>query len=134
MSSASSHFESHPVEVFARRSRALGHPSGDSRSTVVPSLSGGMTLDDSKAAEAPVMILSCFNVDSTVMARQLVNVREHYYVPPKYELHVPLPGQRHFDAFSSGFGLSIDALESRLKFPLHPVIEACIEGWQISPS
>ncbi|RWW65529.1 hypothetical protein BHE74_00027159, partial [Ensete ventricosum] len=87
-----------------------------------------------RTAEALALMWSCFNVDSTMTARRLVDVKEHYYVPPKYELHVPLPGQRPYDAFSSGFGLSIDALEAGLRFPLHPVIEACLERWHISPS
>ncbi|RWV88430.1 hypothetical protein BHE74_00042194 [Ensete ventricosum] len=73
---------------------------------------------------------SCFNVDSIVTAHRLVEVRKHYYIPPKYKLHVPLSGQRLYDTFSSSFGLSTDALEAGLRFPLHPVIEA----WQISPS
>ncbi|RZR91643.1 hypothetical protein BHM03_00019799 [Ensete ventricosum] len=88
MSSASSHLESHSVEVSARRSRALGRPSGDSRSIIVPSSFGDLALDDSRAVEALEMMRSCFNVDSTVTAHRLVDVREHYYVPPEYELHV----------------------------------------------
>ncbi|RRT58995.1 hypothetical protein B296_00046178 [Ensete ventricosum] len=87
-----------------------------------------------RTAEALALMWSCFNVDSTMTARRLVDVKEHYYVPPEYELHVPLSGQRPYDAFSSGFGLSIDALEAGLRFPLHPVIEACLERWHISPS
>ncbi|RZR85755.1 hypothetical protein BHM03_00012790 [Ensete ventricosum] len=54
--------------------------------------------------------------------------------PLEYELHDPLLGQRPYDVFLNGFGLSIDALEAGLRFPLHPVIEVCLEGWQISPS
>ncbi|RWW82928.1 hypothetical protein BHE74_00008591 [Ensete ventricosum] len=57
-------------------------------SIVVPSSSGGVALDDSRAVEALEMLQSCFNVDSTVTAHRLVDVREHYYVPPEYELHV----------------------------------------------
>ncbi|RWW73861.1 hypothetical protein BHE74_00018223 [Ensete ventricosum] len=35
---------------------------------------------------------------------------------------------------SDGFDLLIDALELGLRFPLHPVIEACPKGWHISPN
>ncbi|RWW65713.1 hypothetical protein BHE74_00026968 [Ensete ventricosum] len=31
-------------------------------------------------------------------------------------------------------GYRIDALEVGLRFPFHPVIEACLDGWRISPS
>ncbi|RWW17490.1 hypothetical protein GW17_00018580 [Ensete ventricosum] len=49
-------------------------------------------------------------------------------------LHVPLPGQRPYDAFANCFGLSTDALEVGLRFSLDPVIEACLIEWLISPS
>ncbi|RRT78674.1 hypothetical protein B296_00007116 [Ensete ventricosum] len=47
---------------------------------------------------------------------------------------MPLSGERPYDAFSKGFNLSPDALEVGLGFPLHPMIEVCLKGWQISPS
>ncbi|RWW76619.1 hypothetical protein BHE74_00015278 [Ensete ventricosum] len=74
------------------------------------------------------------NVDSSVTTRRLVEARNNYFIPPEYELHAPLPGERPYDVFPSGFSLSIDALEVGLRFPLHLVVEACLEGWQISPS
>ncbi|RZS03296.1 hypothetical protein BHM03_00033447 [Ensete ventricosum] len=40
---------------------------------------------------------------------------------------MPLPGECPYDAFSSGFNLSTDALKAGLRFPLHPVIEACLD-------
>ncbi|RWV78678.1 hypothetical protein GW17_00060306 [Ensete ventricosum] len=104
------------------------------RSLVVPSMVKGAASDDTGAAEALAAMQLCFNVDSIVTARRLVKVRKHYYIPPEYELHVPLLGQRPYDAFPSGFGLSTDALEAGLRLPLHPVIEACLEGWRMSPS
>ncbi|RZS24078.1 hypothetical protein BHM03_00057109 [Ensete ventricosum] len=116
------------VEVLARRSWALGCPSGDPKSTVVPSSSAP---NDSGDGKALATMRSCFNIDSTVTARRLIDVRKDCYVPPEYELHVPLPGQHPYDVFPSGFGLSTNALEVGLSFPLHPVIEACLEGWQI---
>ncbi|RWV77857.1 hypothetical protein BHE74_00045696 [Ensete ventricosum] len=39
-----------------------------------------------------------------------------------------------YDAFPDGFSLSTDALEVGLRFPFHPVIEACLDEWRISPS
>ncbi|RWW78595.1 hypothetical protein BHE74_00013188 [Ensete ventricosum] len=132
--SASSHSESHSVTISTRRSRVLDRPYGDSRSTIVHSSSGGAAPVDSRAAEALAVLWSCFNVDSIMTTRRLVEVRKHYYIPLEYELHVPLPGERPYNAFPSGFSLSTDALETGLRFPLHPVIEACLEGWQISPS
>ncbi|RWV78715.1 hypothetical protein GW17_00060268 [Ensete ventricosum] len=132
--SASSHSESHSVTISTHRSRVLDRPYGDSRSTIVHSSSGGAAPVDSRAAEALAVLWSCFNVDSIMTTRRLVEVRKHYYIPLEYELHVPLPGEHPYNAFPSGFSLSTDALETGLRFPLHPVIEACLEGWQISPS
>ncbi|RWV86195.1 hypothetical protein BHE74_00047227 [Ensete ventricosum] len=77
---------------------------------------------------------SFFNVDSTVTTRRLVKVRKKYFIPPEYELYVPQPRERPYDTFSYGFSLSTDALEAGLRFPLHPVIESCLELWRISPS
>ncbi|RZR87479.1 hypothetical protein BHM03_00014891 [Ensete ventricosum] len=75
---------------------------------------------------------SFFNVDSTVTTGWLVEVRKNYFIPPEHELHVPLSGERPYNAFSCGFGLSTDALEAGLRFLLHPVIEACLDnkGWK----
>ncbi|RRT46017.1 hypothetical protein B296_00030067 [Ensete ventricosum] len=72
---------------------------------IVPLSFGGVAPDDSGATQALATMQSCFDVDSTVMARRLIEVRKHYYIPSEYELHVPLPGQRPYDAFSSGFSL-----------------------------
>ncbi|RWW40731.1 hypothetical protein BHE74_00053821 [Ensete ventricosum] len=134
MSSASSHSKSRSVEISACRSRALSRPSGDSRSIALVYVSGGAALIDSGTADALAAMRSNFDVDSTVTTRRLVEVRKNYFIPSEYELHAPLPGERPYDAFSSGLSLSTDALEAGLRFPLHPVVEACLEGWQISPS
>ncbi|RWW49767.1 hypothetical protein BHE74_00044013 [Ensete ventricosum] len=132
MSSASSHSESRSVELSTHRFRVLSHPSGDPVSVaVVPSTSA---LGDSGTADALAAMQSFFNVDSTVTARRLVEVRKNYFIPPEYKLHVPLLGDRPYNAFSCGFGLSTDAHEAGLQFSLHPVIEACLEQWRISPS
>ncbi|RRT40594.1 hypothetical protein B296_00038658 [Ensete ventricosum] len=128
MSSASSNFESsRPIKVSARRSRVKSHPPGDSKSIVARPSSGGVAPDDSRAADALATIQSCFNVDSTLTSHRLVKVRERFYIPLKYELHVPISDQCPYDAFLSGFSLSIDALEMGVRFSLHLVIEACLD-------
>ncbi|RRT72065.1 hypothetical protein B296_00028126 [Ensete ventricosum] len=103
MSSASSHSESRSIIILTHRSRVLDHPSGDSRLTFVLSSVGGAALTDSEAAEVLATMRSCFNVDSTMTTSQLVEVIKHYYISSEYELHVPLPGERPYDAFPSGF-------------------------------
>ncbi|RWW76367.1 hypothetical protein BHE74_00015531 [Ensete ventricosum] len=83
-----------------------------------------------RATQGPLTLAtmqSFFNVDLTMTTYRLVEVRKNYFIPPKYELHVPLPRERSYDAFPCGFGLSTDALEARLRFSLHLMIEACLE-------
>ncbi|RRT64762.1 hypothetical protein B296_00011518 [Ensete ventricosum] len=65
--------------------------------TVVPSSSA---LSDSRTTDALAAMLSFFNVDSTVTTHRLVEVRKNYFIPPEYELHIPLSGERPYDAFS----------------------------------
>ncbi|THU54355.1 hypothetical protein C4D60_Mb10t24220 [Musa balbisiana] len=69
-----------------------------------------------------------------MIAEWLGRIRDRYSIPSEYELHVPRSGQRAYDSFPSGFGLTLDALKAGLRFPLHLVIEACLSWWQISPS
>ncbi|RZR71911.1 hypothetical protein BHM03_00008684 [Ensete ventricosum] len=117
MSSASSHSGSRLVEILAHRSRVLSRPSGDSVSVAVVPLTSA--LGDSGTTDALVAIWSFFIVNSTMTTRQLVEVIQNYFIPPEYEIHVPLSGERPYDAFPCGFGLSTDALEAGLGFPLH---------------
>ncbi|RWV78928.1 hypothetical protein GW17_00060013 [Ensete ventricosum] len=124
MSSASSHSESCSVAILTRRSRVLDRPSGDSRSTTIHSSFEGAASANSRAVEALVLMRSCFNVDLTVMTRQLVEVRKHYYIPSEYKLHVPLLGEHPYDAFLSGFSLSTDALEAGLNCALRELVES----------
>ncbi|RWW44103.1 hypothetical protein BHE74_00050170 [Ensete ventricosum] len=132
MSSASSHSESRSVELSTHRSRVLSRPSVDSMSVVlIPSTNA---LGDLGTANALAAMRSFFNVDSTMTTRRLVEVRKNYFIPPEYELHVPLLGEHPYDTFSGGFDLSTDALEAGLRFALHPMIEACLEQWRISHS
>ncbi|RRT41963.1 hypothetical protein B296_00057410, partial [Ensete ventricosum] len=53
----------------------------------------------------------------------LAKVRQRFFVPREYELHVPLPRHHSYDAFPDGFGLLIDSLKGGLRFLLHPVIK-----------
>ncbi|RRT72470.1 hypothetical protein B296_00005436 [Ensete ventricosum] len=132
MSSASSHSGSRSVELSTHRSRVLSRLFGDSVSVaVVPSSSA---LGDSGIVDASAAMRSFFNVDSIVTTRRLVEVRKNYFIPPEYELHVPLSGERPYNAFPCGFGLLTDAHEAGLRFSLRPVIEACLEQWRIAPS
>ncbi|RWV92799.1 hypothetical protein GW17_00044792, partial [Ensete ventricosum] len=110
----------------------LSRPSGDSvLVAIVPSSSA---LGDSRTVIALAVMRSYFNVDSIVTTHRLVEVRKNYFIPLEYELHVPLPRERPYDTSQCGFSLSTDALEAGLRFSLHPVIEACLEQWRISPS
>ncbi|RRT66643.1 hypothetical protein B296_00028738 [Ensete ventricosum] len=93
-----------------------------------------MTPMGTKVLKALMVMQSCYNNDSTMTVQRLAEVRNRFCIPEEYELHVPLPGQHPYDAFPDDFGLSIDALEVGLQFPLYPVIEACLDGWRISPS
>ncbi|RZR96984.1 hypothetical protein BHM03_00026110 [Ensete ventricosum] len=79
-------------------------------SSLAPST--GLTPDpaDSGTANTLATMWSNFDVDLIVTTHWLVGVRKNYFIPPEYELHAPLPGERPYDAFSSGFSLSIDAL------------------------
>ncbi|RZS21930.1 hypothetical protein BHM03_00054644, partial [Ensete ventricosum] len=94
----------------------------DSGSIAVVLSSRGAAPADPRAVDALVAMQSFFNVDLIVMIRHLMEVRKHYFVPQEYELHTPLPGERPYDIFSSGFSLSTNALEVGLRLPPHPVI------------
>ncbi|RZS03463.1 hypothetical protein BHM03_00033665 [Ensete ventricosum] len=125
MSSASSHSEFRSIEILTCRSRVLSRPSGDSMSVaIVPSSSA---LGDFGTDNALGAMRSYFNVNSIVTTHWLVEVRKNYFIPSEYKLHVPLSGECPYDAFSCGFTLLTDALEAGLRFPLHLVIEACLE-------
>uniref|UniRef100_A0A804J724 Transposase (putative) gypsy type domain-containing protein n=1 Tax=Musa acuminata subsp. malaccensis TaxID=214687 RepID=A0A804J724_MUSAM len=74
------------------------------------------------------------DVDSVVTGEFLGELRTRYWIPEGYTLSAPRPGQRPYDQFPGGFGLTAGALEAGLRFPLHPVIEDCLRKWGISPS
>ncbi|RRT60676.1 hypothetical protein B296_00025449 [Ensete ventricosum] len=66
---------------------------------VVSLLSRGATSTDSKVLKVVMVMQSCYNSDSTMTVRQLVEVQERFCILVEYELHVPLSGQRPYDAF-----------------------------------
>ncbi|RZS19380.1 hypothetical protein BHM03_00051768 [Ensete ventricosum] len=86
------------------------------------SSSGVMTRADVKALQALEVMKSCHDFDSIVSLESLATIRKRYSIPDEYILHVPGPGQRPYHPCPEGFSISIDALEARLRFPLHPVI------------
>ncbi|RWW50279.1 hypothetical protein BHE74_00043493 [Ensete ventricosum] len=74
MSFVSSLSESRSIEILARRSRDSSHLSRDSGSTVVVLSFRGRVLGDSETTDALATMQSCFNVDSTMTTRRLVEV------------------------------------------------------------
>ncbi|RZS17268.1 hypothetical protein BHM03_00049390 [Ensete ventricosum] len=81
-----------------------------------------MTGADAKALQALEAMKSHHDFDSTVCLESLGSVRKHFSIPSEYVLHAPRSGQRPYHPCPGGFGISIDALEAGLRFPLHPVI------------
>ncbi|THU45976.1 hypothetical protein C4D60_Mb09t00060 [Musa balbisiana] len=74
------------------------------------------------------------DVDSVVTEELLGELRDRYYILECYGMFAPQAGQRPYDQFPQGFGLTVGALEAGLQFPLHPVIEDCLRKWGISSS
>ncbi|RRT40375.1 hypothetical protein GW17_00032208 [Ensete ventricosum] len=77
---------------------------------------------------------TCHDFDSTMVEGSLVVIHERYNIPGEYALHASLPGQRPYSLGSPRLSISVDALEARLHFPLHPTIEECLGWWRISLS
>ncbi|RZR74993.1 hypothetical protein BHM03_00047200 [Ensete ventricosum] len=132
MSSTSSHSKSRSVVISTHRPRVLDRPSRDSGSITIVLSSRGVAPTDPRIADALVTMWSFFNVDLVVTTHRLTEARKNHFVPPEYELHAPLLGEHPYDVFPSGFSLSTAALEAGLRFPLHPVIEACLERFRVS--
>ncbi|RRT66866.1 hypothetical protein B296_00009104 [Ensete ventricosum] len=93
-----------------------------------------MTQANVKALSALEVMKSCHDFDSTVSLESLATIQKHFSIPNEYVLHAPRPRQRPCHPCLEGFSVYIDALEARLRFPLHPIIEECLEWWRISPS
>ncbi|RWW54130.1 hypothetical protein BHE74_00039306, partial [Ensete ventricosum] len=79
-----------------------------------------MTGADAKALQALEAMKSHHDFNSTVCLESLGSVRKCFSIPSEYVLHAPRSGQRPYHPCPGGFGISIDALEAGLRFPLHP--------------
>ncbi|RWW14057.1 hypothetical protein GW17_00022206 [Ensete ventricosum] len=116
----------------ARDRRNSGSESGQSEPC--SSSSGVMTRIDIKAFLALEVMKSCYGFDSTLTVESLVMIQKRYSIPDEYGLHASFLGQRTYDAYPGGFSISIDALDVRLRFPLHPVAGESLSQWRIPPS
>ncbi|RZS25380.1 hypothetical protein BHM03_00058568 [Ensete ventricosum] len=91
-----------------------------------------MTGADAKALQALEAMKSHHDFDSIVCLESLGSVRKRFSIPSEYVLYAPRSGQRPYHPCPGGFGISIDALEARLRFPLHPVIGECHGGYYLT--
>ncbi|RRT66785.1 hypothetical protein B296_00019512 [Ensete ventricosum] len=105
-------------------SGSLGNQSGPGSSSL-----GVMTGMDIKALQALEAMKSHHDFDSTVSLESLGSIQKRFSVPNEYVLHALGSGQRSNHLGLEGFGISIDASEAVLRFPLHPVIEECFNWW-----
>ncbi|RRT67453.1 hypothetical protein B296_00015727 [Ensete ventricosum] len=104
------------ARISHQRAPSRGGPSTQLASlaplTALVSVFGGAALTDFGIVDALMVMRSNFDIGSIVTIRRLVEVRKNYFIPSKYELHAPLPGEHPYDAFPNGFSLSIDALKT----------------------
>ncbi|RWW71576.1 hypothetical protein BHE74_00020661 [Ensete ventricosum] len=132
--SVSSFSSSRPSPVPPpREERHRSNDSSESPSVLESSSSGVMTGAEAKVLQAPEVMKSLHDFDSNICQESLGSVRKHFSIPNEYVLHAPRSGQRPYHPCPGGFGISIDALEAGLRFPLHPVIRDCLRWWQVSP-
>ncbi|RRT37381.1 hypothetical protein B296_00049937 [Ensete ventricosum] len=117
-----------PREERCRSNDSLGNQSVPESSS-----SGMMTGADAKALQALEAMKFHHDFDSTVCLESLGSVRKRFSIPNEYVLHAPRSGQRPYNPYPGGFGISINALEAGLRFPLHPVIGECLNWWRVSP-
>ncbi|RZR82496.1 hypothetical protein BHM03_00008938 [Ensete ventricosum] len=109
--------------------RVGGHRSSGSKSGRFKPCSsslGIMTQIDIKALKALEVKKSCHDFDSTLTVESVVMVRKHNNILDKYALHAPSSVQCPYHVYPGGFNISVDALEARLRFPLHPVVGECL--------
>ncbi|RWV96466.1 hypothetical protein GW17_00040818 [Ensete ventricosum] len=90
------------AKVVNLKPQVVSRPSGSLGVEVVSLLSRGATSTDSKVLKAVMVMQSCYNSDSTMTVRQLVEVQERFCILVEYKLHVLLSGQRPYDAFLDG--------------------------------
>ncbi|RWW54038.1 hypothetical protein BHE74_00039408 [Ensete ventricosum] len=104
-----------PREERCRSNDSLGNQSVPESSS-----SGVMTGADAKALQALEAMKSHHDFNSTVYLESLGSVRKCFSISSEYILHAPRSGQRPYHPCPGGFDISIDALEARLRFTLHP--------------
>ncbi|RWV96179.1 hypothetical protein GW17_00041132 [Ensete ventricosum] len=101
---------SRPHGTSRSTQRVVGGPLGSFKVEVISSSSGIMIPMDARAFKALMVMRSCHNYDLIMTVQCLVEVQERYSIPREYELHIPLLGERPYNDYQDGFGLSIDAL------------------------
>ncbi|RZS13566.1 hypothetical protein BHM03_00045167, partial [Ensete ventricosum] len=74
------------------------------------------------------------DLDTAVTEGSLAVIRGRYSILAEYGLHVPRPGQRPYSSDAPGMCISVDALEVGPRFPLHPLIEECLDGGGSPPA
>ncbi|RRT60741.1 hypothetical protein B296_00009579 [Ensete ventricosum] len=78
---------------------------------------------DAKVLQDLEVMKTCHDFDSIVTKGSLAAIQEQYSIPKEYVLHAPLLGQRPYSSGSPRLCISIDALETGLRFPFHSTIE-----------
>ncbi|RZR73179.1 hypothetical protein BHM03_00021099 [Ensete ventricosum] len=78
------------------RPKVVGR-AGNPEATAVNSFLRVITPVGTKVFMALVVMRSCHDYDSIVTVQCLAKVRQRFFIPREYELHVLLPGQRPYD-------------------------------------
>ncbi|RWW36342.1 hypothetical protein BHE74_00058633 [Ensete ventricosum] len=116
-----------------REERHRSNDSSGNQSVLESSSSDVMIGAEAKVLQALEVMKSLHDFDSTICLKSLGLVQKRFSILNEYVLHAPRSGQRSYHPCPRGFGISIDALEAGLRFPLHPVIGECLSWWQVSP-
>ncbi|RWW45637.1 hypothetical protein BHE74_00048503 [Ensete ventricosum] len=139
------------LSVFFEQVRMTSSDSSSSVRVISSPGSGGVSLGDPEASPSGVssgppslvdasalrdleVMKADHDLDTAVTEGSLAVIRERYSIPAEYGLHVPQPGQHPYSSDAPDMCISVDALETGLRFPLHPLIEECLRWWMISPS
>ncbi|RRT36502.1 hypothetical protein B296_00025866 [Ensete ventricosum] len=95
--------------------RHRSNDSSESSSVPESSSSGVMTRAEAKVLQALEVMKSLHDFDSNICLESLGSVRKRFSIPNEYVLHAPRSGQRPYHPCLTGFSISIDALEARLR-------------------
>ncbi|RWW50596.1 hypothetical protein BHE74_00043137 [Ensete ventricosum] len=110
----------------ARLKNAASSFSSERNAGECPLFGSSSSLNE-KASIALEAMLREYDEDSVITESFLPMIRSRYHISTKYDLHVPDVGQRPFDSFLNGFGLSVDAFEAGMRLPLHPLVMSCLQ-------